>query len=78
MQISDYFNPSPSPLTNLSDKNNMNYYMNFSFLAKNQEKLIKLNIMINQYLMMMKKIIIILLVLQKMKIWVKKRMKSKT
>ena len=42
MQISDYFNPSPSPLTNLSDKNNMNYYMNFSFLAKNQEKINKI------------------------------------
>ena len=38
-QINDYFNPSPSPLTNLSDKNNMNYYYNFSFLAKNQEKI---------------------------------------
>ena len=42
MQISDYFNPSPSPLTNLSDKNNMNYYLNFSFLAKNQEKINKI------------------------------------
>ena len=42
MQISDYFNPSPSPLTNISDKNNMNYYMNFSFLAKNQEKINKI------------------------------------
>ena len=35
-QVNDYYNPSPSPLTNLSDKNNMNYYYNFSFLAKKQ------------------------------------------
>ena len=35
-QVNDYYNPSPSPLTNLSDKNNMNYYYNFSFLAKRQ------------------------------------------
>ena len=35
-QVNDYYNPSPSPLTNLSDKNNMNYYCNFSFLSKNQ------------------------------------------
>ena len=35
-QVNDYLNPSPSPLTNLSDKNNMNYYYNFSFLAKKQ------------------------------------------
>ena len=38
-QINDYYNLSPSPLTNLSDKNNMNYYYNFSFLAKNQDKI---------------------------------------
>ena len=28
-QTNEYLNPSPSPLTNLSDKNNMNYYYNF-------------------------------------------------
>ena len=35
-QANEYLNPSPSPLTNLSDKNNMNYYYNFSFMAKKQ------------------------------------------
>ena len=35
-QTNEYLNPSPSPLTNLSDKNNMNYYYNFSFIAKKQ------------------------------------------
>ena len=36
-QANDQYNPSPSPLTNLSDKNNnMNYYYNFSFMAKKQ------------------------------------------
>ena len=35
-QTNDYYNPSPSPLTNLSDKNNINYYYNFSFMAKKQ------------------------------------------
>ena len=35
-QPNDYLNPSPSPPTNLSDKNNMNYYYNFSFMAKKQ------------------------------------------
>ena len=36
VQNNEYLNPSLSPLTNLSDKNNMNYYYNFSFLAKKQ------------------------------------------
>ena len=36
VQNNEYCNKSLSPLTNLSDKNNMNYYYNFSFLAKKQ------------------------------------------
>ena len=32
-QTNDYF--SPSPLTNLSDKNNLNYYYNYPFITKN-------------------------------------------
>ena len=36
-QTNEYLNPSPSPLTNLSDKNNMNYYYNFSLSSKNDD-----------------------------------------